>query len=294
MRLEDFDAGERFQARVLANKPITAPGALDEVRELVLEIDRPEFDCRIGQSVGLIVEGPFSQAGRDDLELGHQHHFRLYTVADKPRLLDNGKPEIKLCVRRCAYIDEFSGERYPGIASNYLCDRAVDDLVSLNGPFGLPFDVPADRNADLLLISMGTGIAPFRALVKYIYQDVADWQGRIWLFHGARTGLDLLYMNDELDDFSNYYDRATFKAFKALSPRPHWGDPVELDSALLERALEVLAVLNSDNGYVYVAGREDIRQTLETVFAKLVGSKQGWYRLKADMEETGRWRELIY
>ena len=161
MRLEDFDSGERFTARVLANAPITAPEATDEVRELVLEIDQPNFECKIGQSVGLIVEGPFQQAQRDDLELGHTHHFRLYTVADKPRLLDNGKPEIKLCVKRCAYIDEFSGERYPGIASNYLCDRVLDDVVTLNGPFGLPFDVPPEKDADLMLISMGTGIAPF-------------------------------------------------------------------------------------------------------------------------------------
>ena len=35
--------------------------------------------------------------------------------------LDSGI-RIHLCVRRCKYIDEFSGEEFPGLASNYLCD----------------------------------------------------------------------------------------------------------------------------------------------------------------------------
>ena len=100
-----------------------------------------------------------------------------------------------------------------------LDDDGDLDLVTINGPFGLPFEVPDDRDADLLLISIGTGIAPFRAFVKHLYRDVGDWRGRIRLFYGARSGRELLYMNDEVDDFTQYYDEETFEAFKALSPR---------------------------------------------------------------------------
>ena len=140
MRLEDFDTGERYRARVLSNTAITAPAAAEEVRELVLEVERHDFSYAIGQSVGVIVTGPFSQGSPPTLDLGHPHHFRLYTVADIPRRQDSGKPEIKLCVKRCNYIDEYSGERYPGIASNYLCNSRRDDVLTINGPFGLPFE----------------------------------------------------------------------------------------------------------------------------------------------------------
>ena len=68
---------------------------------------------------------------------------------------------MTLCVKRCNYIDEYSGERYEGISSNYLCDRRAGDTVTINGPFGIPFEVPEDKDTDLLLIGMGTGIAPF-------------------------------------------------------------------------------------------------------------------------------------
>lgn len=294
MRLEDYDTGERYRARVLANTPITPPGASEEVRELVLEVDREDFSYAIGQSVGVIVEGPFRQAARSDLDLGHAHHFRLYTVADTPGTSERGKPVVKLCVRRCSYIDEHTGEEYPGIASNYLCDRRHDDVVSINGPFGIPFAVPSDREADLLLIGMGTGIAPFRALVKHIYRDVGDWRGRVRLFYGARTGMELLYMNDEVDDFTQYYDEDTFEAFKALSPRPQWHAPVDYSAQIRERGQEVLDILRGEHGYVYVAGRASVLGELEKTLAALLPSAHEWQALKQAKARSGHWRELLY
>jgi ferredoxin--NADP+ reductase len=295
MRLEDFDKGEHYTARVLSNTAITPPQSAEEVRELVLEIERPDFEFAIGQSVGVIVAGPFKrQASRADLELGHSHHFRLYTVADTPHLRDNGKPEIKLCVKRCNYIDAYSGERYPGIASNHLCDLQPEAELTINGPFGLPFELPADKNADLLMIGMGTGIAPFRAFVKHLYREVGSWNGRVRLFFGARSGLELLYMNDQKDDFTQYYDEETFAAFQALSPRPGWGDPIAMGEALEQRAEEVLAILTSEKGHVYVAGREDVLETLEKVFSVLLGSSEEWGSLKAKLRQSNRWQELIY
>jgi ferredoxin--NADP+ reductase len=294
MRLEDYDSGEHYRARILSNTAITGPGATEEVREITLEVDRDDFSYDIGQSVGVIVEGPFRHAVRSDLDLGHTHHFRLYTVADTPVTNERGKPVLKLCVKRCSYIDEHSGEEYPGIASNYLCDRSPDDLVTINGPFGLPFEVPADHGADLLLISMGTGIAPFRAFVKHLYRDVGDWRGRIRLFYGARSGMELLYMNDEIDDFTQYYDEETFEAFRALSPRPQWDEPADLEGQIQSRGEEVLDILRSDSGYVYVAGRSDILQTLEKTLTSLLGSEQEWRDLKLQKSRSGHWRELIY
>ena len=72
----------------------------------------------------------------------------------------------------------------------------------------------------------------FRAFVKHIYNNVKDWKGKIRLFYGARSGLELLYLNDKDGDLTNYYDEDTFEAFHALSPRPHWSDPIALDKAI--------------------------------------------------------------
>ena len=161
MRLEDYPTEPRYSATVLRSEEITEEGTDVEVRELVLEVDKSDFDFGIGQSVGVLVEG----SG----DFGRSAHHRLYTVADTPS--SGGSPEITLVVRRCNYIDDYSGEEYVGVNSNYLCDRRPGDKITITGPFGMPFDVPGDRNANLLLIGLGTGIAPFRALVKHITMD---------------------------------------------------------------------------------------------------------------------------
>ena len=158
----------------------------------------------------------------------------------------------------------------------------------------MPFEVPEDLDADLVLIGSGTGIAPFRALVKHLYGAVPDWTGRIWLFYGARSGLEMLYMNEERDDFAQYYDEETFEAFKALSPRPGWSDPIAWDDALAERGEELWRLLGQPDTYVYVAGLEPMLAQLDAVFADLAGSKEKWERRKAELMAGKRWVELVY
>ena len=100
------------------------------------------------------------------------------------------------------------------------------------------------------MIGMGTGIGPFRAFVKHIYDTVGNWEGKVWLFHGAHTGLEMLYMNDVRDDFANYYDMETFKAFRAISPRPDWQHTAALEQTFEENEKEVWDMISSDNTYV--------------------------------------------
>ncbi|MFQ5549579.1 MAG: ferredoxin-NADP reductase, partial [Woeseia sp.] len=197
-------------------------------------------------------------------------------------------------VRRCKYVDDYSGEEYIGINSNYLCDRKPGDRLRITGPFGMPFKVPADKSANLLLIGLGTGIAPFRALVKHIYRDVGGWEGNVRLLYGANSGLELLYMNNKRDDFGRYYDEETFEAIKALSPRPNWADPIAWDFAIEQRAEEIWNMLSDDHTFVYVAGLMQVREALDDLFSNLSGSEDGWVKTKGRLVEEGRWVELLY
>ncbi len=283
--VSDYDKGPLHLARVVSTERITPEESDEEVRELVLDLEAADLRIRVGQSIGVRVPG----GG----EFGREHHFRLYSVADVPERGPSG-PRIKICVRRCSYIDEYSGERYPGIASNYLCDRKAGDTLSITGPFGLPFEAPEEPDANLILIGSGTGIAPFRAFVRHLYEQADRWAGRVWLFHGARSGLELLYMNRKRDDFAKYYDSKTFEAFEALSPRPNWADPIAWDQAILERGEELWEMLGSPHTFVYVAGLEPMLEELDGVFARLAGSEEKWQRRKAELVAGGRWVELVY
>ncbi len=283
--LSDYSTENQFKAQIKKSTRLT-PYDTVEVRDLILEVNNGDVEFEAGQSVGVLVPGPHAY--------GNEVHFRLYTIADLPKKLKSGKTELNLCVRRCNYIDEFSGEEFAGVASNYLCERGVGEEITLSGPYGLPFEVPEDKSSNLLMIGMGTGIAPFRAFTKHIYNNVGDWQGQVRLFYGARTGLELLYMNDKNDDFANYYDEDTFKAFKALSPRPHWDDPIALDYAIEERSNEIWKMLNDSKTYVYIVGSEKIREVLESVFTRMAGSKEKWERKHAELVAGKRWAEILY
>jgi ferredoxin--NADP+ reductase len=286
MHLEEYDTESRYQATVVSNARITSAASDEEVRELVLDVKRPDFPYELGQSIGVLAPG--------SKEMGQEHHFRLYSVADLPDRAKSGNPKITIVVRRCSYIDEFNGEEYPGVASNYLCDLSPGETLSIAGPFGLAFELPDEMDANMILIGSGTGIAPFRAFVKHIHQNVPEWKGKIWLFYGARSGLEMLYMNDERDDFTQYYDKETFQAFKALSPRPNWADPIAWDQAMAERGDELWKMLGDAKTYVYVAGLVKMRDQLDKVFAELAGSKEKWERRKAELMAGKRWVELLY
>jgi ferredoxin--NADP+ reductase len=285
MNLTEYDISRPYKATVVKSERITDEST-DEVRHITLNISDATFHYLEGQSVGVLVPGPH--------EFGNEHHMRLYSIASARQGEEQNMSEISLCVRRCFYIDEVSGERYPGVASNFLCDRTAGDQIDLAGPYGRHFMPPRDKTCNILMIGIGTGIAPFRAFLKHVYDERKEWSGKVRLFYGAKTGMDMLYMNDKNGDLSNYYDKETFKAIEALSPRPHADAPADLDRTLDENRDEVWDLVKDPKTYVYVSGLSRLEETLDKAFTKMAGSGEAWLEMKKQMTAQGRWSTLFY
>ncbi|HSW30949.1 MAG TPA: FAD-binding oxidoreductase [Longimicrobiales bacterium] len=285
MRLNDYDTTDKMTATVVSSTRITPADSKTELRHVDLAVDEIDFTYGIGQSIGILVPGPH--------DYGQKEYLRLYSIAGSAKG-DGIHPVISLLVKRSFYVDDVNGERYEGKASNYLCDLKQGDTVTLVGPFGLAFTVPEEKDANLLMIGLGTGIAPFRAFIKHIYSDLGGWKGDVRLYHGAMTGIEMAYMNDQNADLEYYYDQETFKAFQALSPRAHFDTPVDLAGAMAQNADEVWKHLQDPKTYVYVAGLKQIGELLDKALTKIVGSPEAYQQQKAKMIEEGRWAELIY
>jgi ferredoxin--NADP+ reductase len=285
MKLTEYDISNPYRAVVASSKRIT-PENTDEVRHLVLNISSASFHYLEGQSIGVLVPGPHS--------FGNEHHLRLYSIANARQGEDQNFAELAICVRRCFYIDEVSGERHPGVASNYLCDCKPGDTIDIVGPYGRQFLAPRDPSCNLLMIGVGTGIAPFRAFLNYLYQERKDWKGDVRLFYGAKTGMDLLYLNDENKDLSLYYDEKTFQAIQALSPRPHVDEPVDMDAALLAHREEVWRLIQDDKTHVYVAGLTKLEERLDKSLSEIAGSEEAWLAKKGQLISDHRWSTLFY
>lgn len=271
-----------YSATLNESRRITPPASREEVRHLVFHTGDLSFDPQLGNLIRIMAPGQF----------GNRSHARLYSIMDLERKKD--VTEFAICVRRCSYIDDFNGEEYKGVASHYLCDLRPDDVIEFAGPVGYPFVIPEDKTADILMLGMGTGIAPFRTLIRQIYEKIGGWKGRVRLFYGARSPLEMLYMNDENNDLASYFDQPTFKAFQAVSPRPAFDAPAALDQALEQNAAEVWEMLQRPETRIFIAGSGNMLPMLDKAMVELAGSARDWVSVHARLRSSGRWSEVLY
>ncbi len=82
--------------------------------------------------------------------------------------------------------------------SNFLCDMKEGEQVSLQGPFGdFILRPPID---DAIFVATGTGIAPFRAMLQWLFADrVRHQEKQFWLLFGNRFEKDIYYHDEFLD-----------------------------------------------------------------------------------------------
>lgn len=271
-----------LSARLLSSERITPASSREEVRELEFHTDDPGFAPDAGSCIRVLAPGQY----------GNRYHPRLYSLAGLER--NSGGTKFSLCVRRCFFIDEVNGEQYRGVASNYLCDLKPGNSIEFSGPVDYPFSIPDDPATDLLMIGMGTGIAPFRSLIRKIYDKHGGWKGKVRLFHGARSGLELLYLNDMNNDLADYFDQPTFKAFQAVSPRPAFDVPAAIDQSLQHHAREVWQIVKAPRSRVYVAGMKTMLEQIDKAMSAIAGSEAAWQKKKKALDDTGRWSEMLY
>ncbi len=283
---QEENISEQTCVAILKSSDRITPENTDEVRRLVLQIDDPAFRYAAGQSIGVLVPGPH--------EFGNESHHRRYSIANPTQSGNVESLELELLVRRCFYLDEVSGERYPGVASNYLCDAKPGDRLQITGPYRSPFKIPQDERSNLLMIGTGTGVAPFRAFVQQIYDKHQGWKGDVRLFYGDKGGMNLLYLNDKQADLAQYYDDTSFKAFDALIDRPLANEADKLEETLRAHIDECMRLLRDDNTYVFLAGQEKAAEAFDKAMSDAFGGEEAWQQTKRDLLSRDRWAELLY
>jgi len=113
------------------------------------------------------------------LDHAGKQQTRAYSIASAPRA-----NQFDVCVNRVE----------GGFFSNLLCDLQVGDSLQFHGPHGL-FMLRAPLT-DSIFIATGTGIAPMRGFVEYLFPENGEdrSQGRnFWLVYGTRYQTELYY-----------------------------------------------------------------------------------------------------
>ncbi len=121
--------------------------------------------------------------------------FRAYSISSAP----SEKDHVEFCIRRVP----------DGICTTYVHDFLNEgDEVRLSGPYG-EFYLRGDCD-ELLMIAGGSGLAPIRSLLLYIFENELEYK-RIRFFFGAKTQDDLYYL-DELAELEKEHPEFEFIA----------------------------------------------------------------------------------
>ena len=128
-----------------------------------------------------------------------KEHTRAYSIASAPRA-DN---RFDLCLNRV-------GE---GFLSNWLCDLEVGTELEFHGPHGM-FTLREPRR-DSVFIATGTGIAPIRGMVHWLFEKPERHEGqKFWLVFGTRHE-ESIYYRDEFERIAS--EHANFHYVPTLS-----------------------------------------------------------------------------
>lgn len=164
------------------------------------QLVRSEFLSELTRHLEFQVRGetPFAFVAGQWLSFKHvkpggEEITRAYSLASPPRT-DN---RFALCLNRVQ----------DGYMSNYLCDMKPGDELSVQGPYGSLILRPPMR--DSIFIATGTGIAPIRSMLRWLFHledgepgvpahgaDSRHQDKAIWLVFGNRTEKDIYYHSE--------------------------------------------------------------------------------------------------
>jgi ferredoxin-NADP reductase len=139
-----------------------------------------QFDYQPGQYISM------------EVEIAGEKCIRSYSVASSPHH-DN---RFDLCLNIVPR----------GLVSPWLFHLKPGESIEFTGPHGL-FTLRQPLDPVVAFIATGTGIAPIRAMLQYLYQEPNP--AEVWLIFGVRKESDVLY-------------RAEFEAMAREDPDFHF------------------------------------------------------------------------
>lgn len=256
--------------RVVRNELCMAGKSASFVRHIEIDISGTELEGKFstGQAFGIIAPGLN--------ERGRPHNVRLYSMACSGQGEDGEGKVVSSTIKRL--IDErwpsADGEEehslFTGICSNYLCDLTVGSEVKVTGPSGKTFLLPKEPSKhDYLFVAAGTGIAPFRGMLKELLeQSDPRCASKIKLVMGSPYRGDLLY-DDWFRDMAKQHPN--FEYYTAISrellPGMERGEYVQ--TRMLRDVDTFRPFLESPRTLLYVCGLEGMQIGLYRMFAEL-------------------------
>jgi len=239
-----YSKKDPVEVEVVENYIVTRESSPNIVRHITFDVSGTDLEgkIRVGQSVGILPPG--------EDENGRAHKLRLYSVSS-PTIGEHGKQHlVSTTVKRT--IEELENKLYLGIASNYLADLQPGDKVQMTGPSGKRFLLPENAgDFNYILFATGTGIAPFRGMIKELFDG--PYKNDSVLVFGCPYRTDLLYW-DYFEEMSANHEN--FHYIKSISreARRKDGSKFYVQTQLEEEEDLLRPILQKENTLIYICG----------------------------------------
>lgn len=177
--------------------------------------------------------------------------WRSYSIASAP----DGSNEIELII----VLDK------NGSGTNYLFNEVkVGSTLTMRGPQGVFILKEEHLKEDLFLICTGTGVAPFRSMVRHIFNKRIPFKN-IHLVFGCRTKEDLLYYEElkQLESEKGFHYHPTLS-------RETW----EGDTGYVHAVYERLCIEKSQASFYLCGWKGMIDESRERIQAMGYDKKQ--------------------
>ncbi|MBS0195751.1 MAG: hypothetical protein JSR77_03240 [Planctomycetes bacterium] len=239
-----------------------------------------------GQSFGVIPPGADAN--------GKPHKLRLYSIASPTQGEDGKGNVLATTVKRT--IDEHwdSHKLFLGVASNYLCDLHPGDKVTLTGPNGKRFVLPADHSKhDYVFIATGTGIAPFRGMTLELLRTGAA--SKVALVMGSPYASDLLY-HKEFQELAKKHPNFTYHTAISRERQADGSGPMYVHQRLAADRDQLAPMMSSSRTLVYVCGIAGMElgvfQTMATMLPK--DAAEQFIRADPEAGEVAGWDRKMF
>lgn len=264
-----YKVSSPFTAKVVENVKITRDPSPNDTHHVVVDLSGSQYEYLEGQSAGVLTPGADQK--------GKPHAVRLYSIASSRKGEKKYSQSLSFCVKRVLYQDPATGEERRGIASNYVCGLKPGDPIRLTGPAGNRFLLPEDfLKFNYVFIATGTGIAPYRGMLSYLFEN--HFQGEIWLIFGVPYRTDLLYEGE----FRSYVSRPNFHFVTAVSREEKLedGSKVYVQHRLLENQDRLIPLMLQANMRMYMCGLKGMEKGIDESL-KVMFNEDQYHQVKS-------------
>jgi sulfite reductase (NADPH) flavoprotein alpha-component len=214
---------------------------------------------------------------------------RLYSIASS---LKRHPDEAHLLVTNVGFVSY--GRARQGVSTSYLSERLEEGApVPTFIHSAKHFRLPDDPSAPIIMIGVGTGLAPYRGYLQE--RQAVGASGRNWLFFGEQRRAANFYHEEE---FAGYSASGLLTKFDTAFSRDQ-AEKVYVQHRIREQGREVWSWLN-DGAYLYVCGdaermAPDVDAAIHTVVQEHGGMNQeSAAQYVANLRSQKRYRRDVY